>query len=289
MVGAAAALAQSASTIYGRYNITDLIIMPVFRRADLHMPPAMPAVQARTRAAALELVDAAFGYDGRAMVTGLTGAFAPSRLTAVVGLNGSGKSTLIKGLAGELAPLRGEAVRPSREQIAYLPQRSQLDPSFPITVGGALQLSLPRRKARPRQSAQACVTQALSGVGLAGFARRPLETLSGGELQRVLFARLTLQDAQVILLDEPFSAIDARTTAELLRVLAGWAAEGRTVVAALHDLDQVREHFPDTLLLAHAPVAWGPTAAVLGPAALRQARDASEGWEAATSMGAGAS
>jgi zinc/manganese transport system ATP-binding protein len=107
------------------------------------------------------------------------------------------------------------------------------------------------------------VLQALAAVGLAGFEQRWLGELSVGQVQRVLFARVLLQDAGLILLDEPFNAIDARTTADLLALLVRWRDEGRTVVAVLHDLDQVRVHFDQTLLLARETVAWGPTAEVL--------------------------
>jgi zinc/manganese transport system ATP-binding protein len=104
--------------------------------------------------------------------------------------------------------------------------------------------------------------------------------LSSGQFQRVLFARLLVQDAHLIVLDEPFTAIDARTTQDLLRLVRTWHGEGRTVIAVLHDLDQVREHFPDTLLLARESIAWGATAQVLCSENLRQARNMAEFWSA---------
>ena len=110
--------------------------------------------------------------------------------------------------------------------------------------------------------------QALDRVGLEGHARQPLDTLSGGQLQRTLFARLMLQDADVLLLDEPFAAIDQRTTDELLALLRQWHAQGKTVLAVLHDLHQVRAAFPRTLMLARELLAWGDTDAVLTPATL---------------------
>jgi len=109
------------------------------------------------------------------------------------------------------------------------------------------------------------VAAAIAAVGLTGFERRPIGTLSGGQMQRLLFARVMLQDARLIVLDEPFNAIDAKTCADLLALVKRWHGEGRTVLAALHDLEMVRAHFPDTLLLARGPVAWGPTAHVLTP------------------------
>jgi zinc/manganese transport system ATP-binding protein len=119
---------------------------------------------------------------------------------------------------------------------------------------------------------RAGIEAAIAAVGLTGFERRPIGTLSGGQMQRALFARLLLQDAAVILLDEPFTAIDAKTTADLLDLVRRWRDESRTVVAVLHDLDMVRRIFPETLLIAREPLAWGDTGAVLNAANLLKAR-----------------
>jgi zinc/manganese transport system ATP-binding protein len=120
--------------------------------------------------------------------------------------------------------------------------------------------------------------RALAAVGLAGFERRPIETLSAGQFQRVLFARVIVQDAGLILLDEPLAAVDWRTSEDLLRLIVSWQREGRTVAAVLHDLDQVRAYFPETLLLARERVAWGPTREALIPQNLRRARHISATW-----------
>ena len=119
---------------------------------------------------------------------------------------------------------------------------------------------------------------ALADVGLAGLEDRPIASLSGGQFQRVLVARLIAADASLILLDEPFNAIDQRTVQDLMALIDRWHASGRTVVAALHDLDFVRTHFPDCLLLAREPIAWGPTRDVLSTAHLASARHLAEGW-----------
>ncbi len=119
---------------------------------------------------------------------------------------------------------------------------------------------------------------ALASVGLDGFETKQVGALSAGQLQRALFARLMLQDAGLILLDEPFAAVDERTSADLMALVAAWHAEGRTVIAVLHDLDRVRESFPQTLLMAREPVAWGPTDDVLTPENLRRARYISDSW-----------
>jgi zinc/manganese transport system ATP-binding protein len=112
-----------------------------------------------------------------------------------------------------------------------------------------------------------------------GFERRPIDTLSVGQFQRVLFARLLLQDADLVLLDEPFAAIDAKTVGDLMEVIRRWHAEKRTVVAVLHDLDQVRRDFPNTLLLARGLVDAGPTQRVLSAENLLRARAMAEAWD----------
>ncbi|MCA3654922.1 MAG: ATP-binding cassette domain-containing protein, partial [Methylobacterium sp.] len=121
--------------------------------------------------------------------------------------------------------------------------------------------------------------EAIGRVGLDGFEDRSIRTLSGGQLQRLLFARLMLQDAPLILLDEPFAAIDQRTIVDLLVIIENWHREGRTILCVLHDLEVVRQHFPESLLIAREPIAWGPTATVLTDANLSRARSMSEAFD----------
>lgn len=231
--------------------------------------------------AALTFRDLTLGYHDHPAVHHLSGTLDTGSLTAVVGANGSGKSTLMKGIAGVLKPMDGESRRAAGARIAYLPQQSELDRSFPARVVDLVSMGLwPRRGLLGRYTAQdkVAVTQALAKVGLAGFEQRPLDTLSGGQLQRALFARVLVQDAEIILLDEPFNAIDARTVTDLVELIKHWHGEKRTVVVVAHDLDLVREHFPDTLLMARRPVAWGPTAEVLTAENLLKARRFDEAW-----------
>jgi zinc/manganese transport system ATP-binding protein len=123
------------------------------------------------------------------------------------------------------------------------------------------------------------VVRALATVGLQDLGDRPVGALSGGQFQRVLFARLLLQDASIILLDEPFRAVDTKTVADLIALILRWHGEGRTVLAALHDIEQVRAHFPATLLLAREIVAWGETRKVLNPANLAKSRQLVEAFD----------
>ena len=223
----------------------------------------------------ITLHDLTLGYDGHPAVHHVSGCIAPGALLAVVGPNGAGKSTLIKALAGLLTPLGGHIDGLAGQRVAYLPQQAMLERGFPIEVGDFAAMGL-WHEVGPFGGFSAAqrerVGAALAAVGLQGFARVPIDQLSGGQLQRTLFARLMLQDAPVLLLDEPFAAIDQRTSADLLQLLRGWQRAGKTVLAVLHDLQQVRETFPDTLMLARELVAWGPTAEVLSPANLQRLR-----------------
>lgn len=222
------------------------------------------------------------GYGGRAAVNHLDGDIAKGSLTAVVGANGSGKSTLMKGIAGILKPLGGECRVSPGVSIAYLPQQSELDRTFPAQVRDLVALGLwPRRGllGRHRSEDRVAMARVLEVVGLSGFEKRNIDSLSGGQLQRALFARAMLQDAQLILLDEPFNAVDERTVSDLLAMIEAWVAEGRTVLAVLHDQQLVRQHFPQTLFLARKLVGLGPTADVLKADNIRQARHFHEAWE----------
>jgi zinc/manganese transport system ATP-binding protein len=216
------------------------------------------------------------GYDRHPAVHHLNGAVASGALLAVVGPNGAGKSTLLKGVAGVIAPLAGTIERGvDAHAIAYLPQIADIERSFPINVYDMVAMGLLRAKgpfAGFTAKDHHIIEHALAAVGLTGFERRPIGTLSGGQMQRMLFGRLLIQDARVIVLDEPFAAIDERTTADLLNLVRRWHGEGRTVLAALHDIDLVRAVFPQTLLLAREPVAFGATASVLTPDNLAKAR-----------------
>jgi zinc/manganese transport system ATP-binding protein len=230
--------------------------------------------------AAIAIRDLTLGYDGHPAVHHLDGSFEAGSLTAIVGPNGSGKSTLLKGIMGTLKPLGGRIER--QGEIAYLPQSAEIDRSFPATVSELIGLGLWKRRgvfgglnAADREQMLA----ALHAVGLDGFARRPIDTLSGGQMQRALFARVLLQDAPVVILDEPFTAIDEKTVRDLTGLVAHWHKEGRTVIAVLHDFELVRQCFPQTLLLAREPVGWGATAEVLIPANLQKARAMPEAWD----------
>jgi zinc/manganese transport system ATP-binding protein len=205
-------------------------------------------------------------YGQRLALDGIGGAFVPGSLTAVVGANGAGKTTLLGAIAGTVRLASDTIDRPSLERIAYLPQLAAMDPEFPLTVAELIVLGGWREFGAFRALGSAVRSRAAAAaatVGLTERLGRRIGELSLGELRRALFARLILQDTAVILLDEPFAAVDAQTTSVLLDQIARWHQEGRTVITVLHDLDLVRVHFPVTLVLAQRCVAWGATAATL--------------------------
>ncbi|MDG9969519.1 ABC transporter ATP-binding protein [Achromobacter mucicolens] len=230
----------------------------------------------------VELADASFGWHGRPALRSVSGSFAPGVMTAVVGPNGAGKSTLIKGIMGVLRPMTGSVhiQGAGRSALAWLPQAAELDRSFPTTVLDLVAMGAWRRVGGWRGfggEELGCCMQALETVGLADAADRGVDTLSGGQMQRALFARMLVQDAPVLLLDEPFAAVDSHTAEDLMALLCGLHGQGRTVIAVLHDLDLVRDHFPECLLLSGSVVAWGETAATLSEANLKAARQRQAG------------
>jgi zinc/manganese transport system ATP-binding protein len=247
-----------------------------------------------TTAPDIRLTDVTVSYARHPAVHHVSGRFAPGSMTAIVGPNGAGKSTLLRAVAG-LAEADGKARLEGRidrggldpRAVAYLPQQAALDRQFPIAcrdlVATGLWPLLGAFAAVPGDARDRADT-ALQAVGLAGFARRPVASLSAGQFQRALFARMLLQDAPVLLLDEPFTALDARTTADLLALLVRWHGEARTIIAVLHDLDMVRETFPSCLLLARDAIAWGPTEEVLRPENRLRARRMAEAWEERTGV-----
>jgi zinc/manganese transport system ATP-binding protein len=234
--------------------------------------------------AALCFHDLTLGYDRHPAVHHLDGTVERGALVAVFGPNGAGKSTLFKGIVGLLPPLAGGIDRNGCRihDIAYLPQIAEIDRSFPINVYDMVAMGLWRRAGLfggIGRAERARIHDAIAAVGLQGFEERPISSLSGGQMQRTLFARLLLQDASLILLDEPFNAIDTKTTADLLEIVRRWHGEQRTVMAALHDLELVKANFPEALLLAREPVAWGRTPEVLTPENLLKARRMCEAFD----------
>jgi len=213
------------------------------------------------------------GYRGQALLNDIAFELGPGDVLAVVGHNGSGKSTFVKTLLGVLPPVAGRLDWPQGrpETIAYLGQLTEFDRKFPICVRdlatmGAWQslgflgsIDAGRRRR---------VDAALERCGITGITRMPLHELSSGQLQRALFARTIVQDAALILLDEPFTAVDQTTEAQLLTLIDDWSAEGRAVILVVHDLSAVLRHCNKALLLGAGRATFGTPKQVLTPANL---------------------
>jgi len=212
------------------------------------------------------LHDVTVRYGRQIALEALSGEFAAGSLTAVVGANGAGKSTLLAAIAGVVRPSTGMVACPARRRLAYLAQLAAIDQGYPLTLSELIMLGGWREFGAfrsPGAGLGARMATAAETVGLAGRLSHPINEFSVGELQRALFARVILQDAAVILLDEPFAAVDAQTATVLIDQVMRWHQERRTVIAVLHDLDLVRTRFPSALVLACRCLAWGPTAAAL--------------------------
>lgn len=231
--------------------------------------------------AILRFENLTLGYNRHPAIHHLRGEISAGSLLAVVGPNGAGKSTLLKGIVGELEPMQGhvELVGLKRENIAYLTQQSTLDGSFPIVIYDFVAMGLWAEFGAFRSFSRAArgrIEDAIAAVGLSGLENRTIGQLSGGQLQRARFARVILQDSPLVLLDEPYGAIDANTAHDLATLVRRWNDEGRTVISVLHDFAHVREEYPETLLLAREVIARGPTAEILSEENLLRARHLAE-------------
>ncbi|AOR62336.1 metal ABC transporter ATP-binding protein [Pectobacterium wasabiae] len=217
----------------------------------------------------IALQELAFGYRGQPPLATLSGCFHQGSLTAIIGANGTGKSTLLKTLAGLLPPLYGTfslGAGGKENDIGYLPQLSEFDRQFPINVRDLVLMgSLPHRGLLRSINANwhRKAIDALDAVSMADFADRHIGVLSGGQLQRVLFARLLLTQAPIILLDEPFTGVDSHTTQALLQIIEQLHAEGRTILTVLHDLELIGQHFPTVLQLTQSGHRWGDAQPIL--------------------------
>jgi zinc/manganese transport system ATP-binding protein len=226
------------------------------------------AVGGVRRGASVTLSDVTLGYGGETVLRGVDGKFEPGALTALIGPNGAGKSSLLKAIVGDL-PLRGGRILVEGGETAYLPQQAALDRDFPISVGDVAAMGLWRRIGMARRMSdadRASVKEALAQAGLPDHAGRSIRDLSVGQFQRLLFARLIAQDADLLLLDEPFAAIDEAARGDLMRLIQGWSRDGRTVICVLHDRDLVQDAFPRACRLDQGRADWGDTAQVLARA-----------------------
>lgn len=215
----------------------------------------------------LEVADLAVSYGRLRALDDVSFAVGAGELVGVLGPNGAGKSTLFRALAGLVrhtgqVTVNGIACHHRlRTDIAFIPQRSDVDPRFPIrvrelVVGGRRRFH--RGLSRPRTVDRRAALEAIGRVGLAGMEDRPIGRLSGGQLQRAFLARALAQEAEVMLLDEAMSGVDAPSTAQLFDLFDTLAADGVTLLVSTHDLALARRRFPRCLALNRTVVADGP-------------------------------
>jgi manganese/zinc/iron transport system ATP- binding protein len=232
-------------------------------------------------APALEVRRLTVSYGARPALWDVDAAFPERTLAAIVGPNGAGKSTLLKAALG-LVPsdsgqvlVDGRPIKTALDRIAYVPQRDAVDWDFPITVREVVEMGRYRDAGRLRRvprSERPFIDECLERVGMAPYAGRQIGALSGGQRQRVFLARALCQRAPVLLMDEPFAGIDARTEASVLELLAELRTnEGRSIVVVHHDLATVRASFDWALVLNVRTIASGPVAETLTADVLRRA------------------
>ncbi len=229
---------------------------------------------------ALSLTGLTAAYAAMPAIEGVTARFPAGTMTAIIGPNGAGKSTLLKAALGLIPAASGEArafglpVTQALARIAYVPQRAAVDWEFPARVIDVVRMGQYRQtgllgRLTPGLKAQAM--DCLARLGMETFASSQIGALSGGQQQRVFLARALAQGGDLIILDEPFSGVDAATEAAIIAVLHGLRAEGRTVIAVHHDLGTVPAYFDRVLLLNRRVIAEGPTATTFRRAAVTEA------------------
>jgi zinc/manganese transport system ATP-binding protein len=202
----------------------------------------------------------------RVVLDRVDGAFVASSATAIIGPNGAGKSSLLDVLAGRLRPVAGHVRIADGLRVGYLPQHPSVERDAPLRVRDLVLLGRLPRLGGWRGADEAdrrAVDEAVAAVGLSDRADRTLGDLSGGEWRRALLARLIAAEPDIILLDEPFVALDRASGDLLVSLVRRWTDLGRTVVCAMHDEHRACEAFTTTLLLDGRVVAWGPTATLL--------------------------
>ncbi|WP_104203309.1 metal ABC transporter ATP-binding protein [Billgrantia saliphila] len=211
-------------------------------------------------ASRLRLHDLQLAQANRTVLEHVDGRFRDGAVTALVGANGAGKSTLIQGIMGMLRPVRGrvECAVP-RERRAWLPQQLALDLTFPMSVEelvmtgswpshGALTGYCARHYRRGRE--------VMARLGISHLAHRPLGELSGGQRQRALIGRTLMQEAELLLLDEPFANVDVETVDVLMTVLRDMTANGATIIVVLHDMEQLSRLADEVVVLSGGHAEW---------------------------------
>lgn len=219
----------------------------------------------------LKIRNLSVAYGETPVFSKLSAQFNSGKITGIIGPNGAGKSTLVKAILGLVkvkegsCEYNGQSLKMIQKQVAYVEQRKDLDLSFPIHVfdlvltGSYGKLGLFKM---PGKDEKAAAANALEMVGMTDFSKRQIGNLSGGQLQRVFVARAILQEAEIVILDEPFVGIDLQSEGAIMEILKQWRDEQKTIIVIHHDLNKVFDYFDDLVIMNHGIVAEGPTAEV---------------------------
>lgn len=215
----------------------------------------------------IHVKDLTVSYQGKVALKEASLDVKPGAITGIIGPNGAGKSTLLKGMMGLVKTDSGTSlvgdvpVDQVRKQIAYVEQRSAIDLTFPITVEEVVLLGTYPKLGlfkRPRKKEKDKVKESLEAVQMTAFSKRQIGELSGGQLQRVFIARALAQEADIILLDEPFVGIDMTSEKVIVDLLKALKEVGKTIMIVHHDLHKVTEYFDELIIVNHGIVAYGP-------------------------------
>ena len=227
----------------------------------------------------IQIENLSLSYDQCPAVHHLNATIENGEWLAIVGPNGAGKSTLLNAIAGLTWAKEGSILGIKPDTVSLLPQQTQLDKHFPMTLFELVSTGLWRKLgyagSMGHSEHQQC-EEAIQAVGLQGLEHRMINSLSGGQLQRSLFARILVEDQPVILLDEPFNAIDSKTLSDMTNLIKEWHQEKRTIIMVSHDLEYVKQHCPKTLVLARKCIGHGSTREVLTEKNMNQARSLSD-------------
>ncbi|MDD3288053.1 MAG: ABC transporter ATP-binding protein [Alphaproteobacteria bacterium] len=212
--------------------------------------------------AIIKLENVTVKYGHNVALRDISGEFQAGSLTAIAGPNGAGKSSLLKAIAGIIKPAAGSITISPNDRIAYLSQASSMRRDFPMSALKAVCSgfwSTSGNSGSITSQMKDKAAAALSEMGLNGMEYRQISDLSGGQFQRLLFARVMIENAPIVLLDEPFAAIDAETTVKLIKILLDWHRQGHTIICVLHDLLLIQKYFPDSFVLAGKCLCHGHT------------------------------
>jgi manganese/iron transport system ATP-binding protein len=229
----------------------------------------------------LEVDNLTVKYNGKYALEDVSFSVQQGERVAIVGPNGAGKSTLFKALVGLLHPTKG-TLNAHRAEFGYVTQRSVVDWNFPVTVHDTVMMGrigkmgwLRWQRPKDREIVQRCLDQ----VGMLDYANRQIGELSGGQQQRVFIARALAQEAAILLMDEPFSGVDAPSQEAILEIMDQLHDQGVTVLVSTHDLNLAAERFDRLALLNRQMIAYGPPQEVITSQTLAAAYGGQALWQ----------